>query len=78
MGAVYKARHTKLGKLVALKILPQHVLARPDALARFECEMLAVGSLHLRTLFRRLMRVKLAACITSRWSTSKVRTCRRW
>ncbi len=46
MGAVYKARHTKLGKFVAMKILPQHVMSRPDALARFEREMLAVGSLH--------------------------------
>ena len=45
MGAVYQARHTKLGKLVALKILPQHVLSRSDALSRFEREMLAVGSL---------------------------------
>ena len=45
MGVVYQARHTKLGKLVALKILPQHVLSRSDALSRFEREMLAVGSL---------------------------------
>ncbi|WP_425616926.1 SUMF1/EgtB/PvdO family nonheme iron enzyme [Anatilimnocola sp. NA78] len=45
MGAVYQARHTKLGKLVALKILPQHLLTRFDALSRFEREMLAVGSL---------------------------------
>ncbi|MFO1042616.1 MAG: bifunctional serine/threonine-protein kinase/formylglycine-generating enzyme family protein [Planctomycetaceae bacterium] len=46
MGAVFKARHTKLGKFVAMKILPQHVMSRSDALARFEREMLAVGSLH--------------------------------
>ena len=45
MGAVYKARHVKLGKFVAMKILPQHVMSRPDALARFEREMLAVGTL---------------------------------
>ena len=45
MGAVYKARHVKLGRLVALKVLPPHVLSRPDALARFEREMMAVGSL---------------------------------
>ena len=45
MGAVYKARHTKLGKLVALKVLPPHVLDRPDALSRFEREMKAVGTL---------------------------------
>ncbi len=45
MGVVYQARHTKLGKLVALKILPQHLLSRSDAVSRFEREMLAVGSL---------------------------------
>ncbi|MBC8116704.1 MAG: protein kinase [Candidatus Saccharimonas sp.] len=45
MGAVYKARHTKLDKLVALKILPEHVMSRPDALGRFEREMKAVGKL---------------------------------
>ena len=45
MGAVFKARHTKLDKLVALKILPQHLLYRPDALSRFEREMKAVGKL---------------------------------
>ena len=45
MGVVYQARHTKLGKLVALKILPQHLLSRCDAVSRFEREMLAVGSL---------------------------------
>ena len=45
MGAVYKARHVKLGRLVALKVLPPHVLSRPDALSRFEREMKAVGAL---------------------------------
>ena len=45
MGAVYKARHTKLDRLVALKVLPPHVLSRPDALSRFEREMKAVGKL---------------------------------
>jgi serine/threonine protein kinase len=45
MGAVYKARHQKIDKLVALKILPQHVMSRPDALSRFEREVKAVGKL---------------------------------
>lgn len=46
MGAVYKARHTRLDRLVALKVLPHYVLSRPDALARFDREMKAVGKLH--------------------------------
>ena len=45
MGAVYKARHAKLGRLVALKVLPPQVLSQPDALSRFEREMKAVGTL---------------------------------
>jgi tRNA A-37 threonylcarbamoyl transferase component Bud32 len=43
MGAVYKARHTKLGKVMALKLLPFHALSNEGAVARFEREMLAVG-----------------------------------
>lgn len=46
MGAVYKAQHTRLGRFVAIKVLPPHVSSRPDALARFDREMKAVGSLH--------------------------------
>lgn len=45
MGAVYKARHEHLDKLVAVKILPQHVTERPDAVARFKREMKAVGKI---------------------------------
>jgi len=45
MGAVYKARHTKLNKLVALKVLSADRLADENAVARFKREMLAVGQL---------------------------------
>lgn len=45
MGAVYQARHVKLDRLVALKVLPPHLLSRPDAVSRFEREMRAVGKL---------------------------------
>ncbi len=43
MGAVYKARHTRLDKLVAVKVLPKNRVADPGAVARFEREMKAVG-----------------------------------
>jgi serine/threonine protein kinase len=46
MGAVYKALHTKLEKVVALKVLPADRLKDPGAVARFEREMRAVGKLH--------------------------------
>ncbi len=45
MGAVYKALHTKLNKLVALKVLPADRLEDEQAVARFEREMRAVGQL---------------------------------
>ena len=45
MGAVWKARHTKLDKLVALKILPPHLMTDENAVARFAREMKAVGKL---------------------------------
>jgi serine/threonine protein kinase len=45
MGKVYKARHQKLGKLVALKLLRGHAHPSPEALARFLREMKAAGRL---------------------------------
>ena len=45
MGAVYKATHTKLDKVVALKVLPLQVTKSPQLIARFEREMKAVGKL---------------------------------
>ena len=43
MGAVYKARQTRLKKIVALKVLPKEHTSDPQAVARFEREMEAVG-----------------------------------
>ena len=38
MGEVYRARDTKLGRDVAIKILPRAFTSNPDRLARFERE----------------------------------------
>ncbi|MCX7422089.1 MAG: serine/threonine-protein kinase, partial [Planctomycetia bacterium] len=45
MGAVYEARHIKLKKSVAIKILPPEMTKSPTLVARFEREMEAVGAL---------------------------------
>ena len=52
MGAVYKAIHTKLGKQVAIKVLPSRRMRDRNALARFEREMKAVGGLEHPNIVR--------------------------
>ena len=45
MGSVFLARHTKLGRQVALKVVADHRLADSRVKQRFENEMRAVGRL---------------------------------
>jgi len=54
MGEVYRARDTRLGRDVAVKILPAAVRDDPDRLARFEREarlLAAVNHPHIATIF---------------------------
>src|SRR6266516_1189995 len=46
MGEVYRARDTKLGRDVAIKILPQRFTSDPDRLARFEREARMLAALN--------------------------------
>jgi serine/threonine protein kinase len=46
MGEVYRARDTKLGRDVALKILPELFASDPDRLTRFQREAQVLASLH--------------------------------
>src|SRR5262249_17853189 len=43
MGVVYEALHLRLGRRVALKTLPAGLLDHPEALARFDREVAALG-----------------------------------
>ncbi len=52
MGTVYKARHTKLGRVVALKVLTRGRAHDRAAVARFEREMQAIGQLDHRHIVR--------------------------
>jgi serine/threonine-protein kinase len=46
MGAVYRAEDTRLGREVAIKVLPEAVSEDPERLARFEREAQVVASLN--------------------------------
>src|SRR5229473_1842669 len=46
MGEVYRARDPRLGREVALKVLPSSFSQDPDRLRRFEQEARAVGALN--------------------------------
>src|SRR5712692_352946 len=46
MGDVYRARDTRLDRIVAIKILPSGIAAREEVRQRFEREARAVSSLN--------------------------------
>ena len=45
MGHVYKARHKRMERVVALKVLPSTVTKSPDAVKRFQREVVAAARL---------------------------------
>src|SRR5260370_21069913 len=54
MGEVYRARDTRLSRIVAIKVLPPHLADRSELRERFEREARTIASLnhpHICTLF---------------------------
>jgi Tol biopolymer transport system component len=54
MGEVYRARDTRLERIVAIKVLPEHLSSNPQLRERFEREAKAISSLnhpHICALF---------------------------
>jgi serine/threonine protein kinase len=54
MGEVYRARDSKLGRSVAIKVLPEAFAADPDRVPRFEREAKVLASLnhpHIAALY---------------------------
>jgi len=54
MGEVYRARDTRLGRIVAIKILSHHLASRAELRERFEREARTIASLnhpHICTLY---------------------------
>src|SRR5262245_32209745 len=46
MGEVYRARDTKLNRVVALKVLPESLASDPERIARFKREAQTLASLN--------------------------------
>ena len=46
MGEVYRAKDGKIGREVAIKVLPEEFFEKPDRLARFEREAKLLASLN--------------------------------
>src|SRR5437899_12358516 len=54
MGEVYRAKDTRLERLVAIKVLPAHLADKPELRERFEREARTIASLnhpHICTLY---------------------------
>ena len=75
MGEVYRARDARLGRDVAIKVLPSEFAADPDRLRRFEQEARAVAALSHPNILAVYDVGTQEASHTSSPSCSKARPC---
>ena len=86
MGQVYQGRDTRLGRDVAIKVLPPSVANDPERLARFEREAKLLASLSHTNIAQiyglevgvLVHRPSLALRASARWIRPVARESRRW
>src|SRR5437773_3774596 len=76
MGEVYRARDTKLGRDVALKVLPDAFAHDAERMARFEREAQVLASLNHTNIVAIYVSKNQTACALWSWSWSMDRRSR--
>ena len=71
MGVVYKARDKRLGRVVALKRLPDNLREHPTAVELFEREARAAAALNHRNIVTIFDAGQENGTTSSRWSCSR-------
>ena len=74
MGEVYRARDLKLGRQVALKVLPSAFARSPERLARFEREARLLAALnhpHVGAIYGIEDAGETHALVLERWTASR-------
>ena len=76
MGEVYRATDTKLGREVAIKVLPAEVAGDPERLARFRREAQVLAALNHRNIAAIHGLEEADGSPSWPWSSSRARTSR--
>jgi serine/threonine protein kinase len=76
MGDLYRARDTKLGRDVALKLLPESFTHDPERVARFRREAQVLASLnhpHIGAIWSRRCPNRFVACNKNLWQNQLIK-----